>query len=145
MCDEPAESAPSRSPQERRAQVLARLRELATERDAIQERRRVITEELHTLLRRAHDLGSTWQEIADSAGYTSAVSARNQALSARDAEPEPADPALAGTYSVKEAAQLLGVHPKTIYQWVKSGRITVADDRVRGTRVFLPDSTSSPD
>lgn len=133
MCEGHAENGTDRE------RVRDRLRALAAERKALDRRRQELTDELHRMLRVAHDVGWSWSEIADFAGYKNAAAASNQAK-ARDAVPVP--PHRPGTYSVRETAQRLGKSTQTIYTWIEAGLLE-ADDGPRGKRVFLPDLPSS--
>ena len=134
MCDGPAEAGTDRE------RVRDRLRALVAERKALDRRRQDLTDELHRMLRAAHELGWSWTEIADFAEYKNAAAARNQAK-ARDAVPARSHPP--GTYSVREAAERLGVSPQTIYSWIDAGRLEVSEHGTRGKRVYLPDSPPS--
>lgn len=136
MRDRPADE------ESERARVRDRLRELDDERKRLDERRERITEERHRLLRVAHDLGWTWTEIANFAGYANAAVARNQAV-AREPGSSTSHPP--GTYSVREAAERLGVSAQTIYSYIDSGKLEAVEYRTRGKRVYLPDAPSSVD
>lgn len=94
-------------------------------------------------MREAHEHGYSWQEIAEAAGLGNANVAKSLAAKKSDL-PDPVVPVAppAGTYSVPEAAAELGVTKQTVYKWIKSGQIRVADDRPRRLRVFLPPSDS---
>lgn len=133
MCEGHAEAATDRE------RARDRLRALVTEREALDRRRQELTDELHLMLRVAHDLGWSWSDIAVFAKYKNAAAASNQAKSRREVPPASSPP---GTYSVREAAERLGKSTQTIYTWIESG-ILEAEDGPRGKRVFLPDRPSS--
>lgn len=133
MCEGHAEAATDRE------RARDRLRALVAEREALDRRRQELTDELHLMLRVAHDLGWSWAEIASFAKYKNAAAASNQAKP-RDAVPLAAHPP--GTYSVREAAERLGKSTQTIYTWIETGRLE-AEDGPRGKRVFLPDALAS--
>ena len=137
MCA-PTEQPESERGQDRpeRARVRARLEKLVAQREAAELRRTQLTTEIHGLLRDAHDAGWSWAEIAEFAGYRSADAARNQATPVASRPSGRSEPT--GSYSVREAAELLGVSPQTVYAWVASGRIKAADSRKSGRRVYLP-------
>lgn len=129
MCEGHAEGGTERE------RVRDHLRALVAEREALDRRRQEVTDELHEMLRVAHDLGWSWAEIASFAKYKNAAAASNQAKPRSEvpiASPPP------GTYSVREAADRLGKTPQTIYAWIESGRLET-EEGPRGKRVFLPD------
>ena len=135
MCEGHAEAGTDRE------RVRDRLRALVAEREALDQRRQDLTDELHRTLRTAHDLGWTWAQIADFAGYRNATVARNQA--APQSTTSTSHPP--GTYSVREAAERLGVSTQTIYARIVTGRLEVAEHQGHHTRVYLPDAPSSVD
>jgi excisionase family DNA binding protein len=47
------------------------------------------------------------------------------------------------TYSVKEAAQVMGVSPKTVYNWIRNGSLEVRRLTPRG-KIFIPESSITP-
>jgi excisionase family DNA binding protein len=79
------------------------------------------------------------------AGYRTAEAARVQALRRDDRAPAPPPAPPEGSYSISEAADLLGVSAQTIYDWIRAGRIEVALDRPRGRRVYLPERSTPSD
>ncbi len=125
--------------------VKRRLADLVAERDRAEARRRDLTDQIRATLRQAHDLGLSWSELAEVAGYRNAEAARVQALRRDDRAPAPDAIHPEGSYSIREAAEILGVTSQSIYDWIKSGRIQVAVDRPRGRRVYLPRRLASPD
>ena len=133
MCDGHADADTERE------RVRDRLRALVAERRTLDQRRQKLTDELHLMLRAAHDAGWSWVEIAEFADYKNAAAARNQAKP-RDAVPPPSH--TAGTYTVREAAERLGKSAQTVYAWIESGRLE-AEMGPRGMRVALPDSLTS--
>ena len=125
--------------------VLARLASLVEERDRLQSRQHEITTAIHAALRAAHDAGFSWTEIARTTGYSSASVARNQADPRGPRPPAPRPPDPPGTYSVREAAQILDVSEPTVYTWIRSGRLQATRGRSRGQRVYLPVDTPGLD
>lgn len=141
MRDGPNESAsaPARTPEERE-QLKRRFANLKTKRSEIERSAEAVTEQIHLLLREAHEAGWSWAEIAEIADYRNGAVARAQAARAGDVEPAPLPP---DSYTVREAAERLGVSVQSVYASIRAGRIIVADDRAKGRRVYLPDSGTS--
>ncbi|GAA4363029.1 hypothetical protein GCM10023146_01950 [Nocardioides caricicola] len=132
-------TAHGRTP-ENRERLKQQFRELRDKRAEIERNAQAVTEEVHLLLRRAHDDGWSWADLAELAGFRNADVARTQAAPASATTPSRPPP---DTYTVREAAARLGVTSQAIYQAIQSGRIEVADDRARGRRVYLPPEQDS--
>lgn len=122
--------------------VKQRIADLVAERDRAEARRRDLTDEIRASLRLAHDLGVSWSELAVLAGYRNGENARVQAYRRNDRAPTPAREHPEGSYSIREAAAALGITPQAVYDRIKAGRLTVAVDRPRGRRVYLPEGTT---
>lgn len=145
MCEEEEASNDNAVPRSPAAEALRHLADLVAERDRAEALRRDLTDQIRTALRRTHDLGVSWSELANVAGYRNAEAARAQAIRHEDREIDPAAVHPDDSYTVSEAAQRLGVTKQAIYDWIKAGRIEVAVDRPRGRRVYLPSSMPSRD
>lgn len=113
---------------------LSKIAELVAERERIEQARKALTAEIRSAMRTAHDDGNSWETIATTAGYQSANAAKNHAApkgsTSRSSQ--------AGTFTVAEAAELLGISRQTVYDRIKSGDLKTTDDRARGRRVRLP-------
>lgn len=126
--------------------VAAAAREL---REA-EEHHRLAASRLADALLSAHERGSTWAVIARAAELGSAETARIRAYRARDRDDVP--PALRWQYergsaprpspptvglSVTAAADQLEVSRKTVYAWIRSGKLAATTDETGRTRVLL--------
>ena len=98
----------------------------------------------------AHQGGFSWSEVARAAELGSAETARIRAYRAKDANdlppamrwrrergsaprPESSKPGL----SVTEAANRLGVSRKTVFAWIRVGKVDSVTDDAGRTRVLL--------
>ena len=48
-----------------------------------------------------------------------------------------------GTYRIKEAAEMIGVHPSTLKRWIKQKKIREVGRDIRGWRVFTQEDIES--
>lgn len=129
-------------------QVAAAAREL---RD-VEEHHRASATRLAEALLLAHQAGFSWSEVARAAELGSAETARARAYRAKetpDVPPSlrwrrergstPRPQSTADGLSVTEAAARLQVSRKTIYAWVRNGKLATTSDEAGRTRIRLDD------
>ena len=129
---------------------LERLSVAADELLDAEEQHRKAAAGFAALLLRAHEAGSTWTEVARVARLGSAETARIRAYRAKDRKDVP--PALRWQHergsaprpspeavglSVTAAAKHLNVSRKTVYAWIRGGKLSTSTDEAGRTRVLL--------
>lgn len=129
--------------------VAAAAREL---RD-LEQQQRAGAARLAQALLSAHQAGFSWAEVARAADLASGETARTRAYGARDPKevppslrwrrehgstPPPISPATG--VSVTEAASQLGVSRKTVYAWIRNGKLASTTDEAGRTRVILEEN-----
>lgn len=130
--------------------LIEEVADIARELRDAEEQHRLAASRLAAALSRAHQGGLTWAAIARAAGLGSAETARIRAYRAKDHKDIP--PALRWQYqrgsaprpptsevglSVTAAAERLQISRKTVYAWIRSGRLSSTTDEAGRTRVLL--------
>lgn len=143
-------SEPGAEDQRRAERLIRRVAEAAKDLQNAEDRHRISASALAEALLAAHGAGFTWSEVARAADLGSAETARIRAQRAKEtpdlspalrwsrehgSAPRPT-PSIPGV-SVTDAARSLGVSRKTIYAWIRSGRLQTATDEAGRTRVLL--------
>lgn len=132
--------------------LLAAVATAARELRKIEEHHRTSAARLADALLSAHQGGFTWSQVASAADLGSAETARIRAYRAKNADvppslrwrqergsaPRPGQPPDTGL-SVTEASSRLQVSRKTVYAWIRSGKIAATTDESGRTRVLLDD------
>ena len=136
--------------QTREKRLIGRVADAARELRDAEDRHRASATGLAEALLAAHNGGFTWSEVARAADLGSGETARIRAHRARESKDLP--PAVrwrrehgsaerptssAPGVSVTDAARTLGVSRKTIYVWVRSGKLASTVDEAGRTRVLL--------
>lgn len=139
--------------QEPATRLIDRVAEAARKLRDAEEQHRTTASEFAEALLAAHEGGFTWTEVARAADLGSAETARIRAQRAKDTEnltpairwrmergstPRPAS--TAPGVSVTEAARRLNVSRKTVYAWIKSGKLNSTTDEAGRTRVLLEEN-----
>lgn len=151
-------SGPDPSDPARADHLIDRVADAAQALQDAEDQHRVSAAQLAEALLAAHQGGFTWSEVARAADLGSAETARIRAYRAKDANDLP--PALrwrrergsavrpktskAGL-SVTEAAKHLDVSRKTVYAWIRSGKLTSTTDEAGRTRVLEESLKNLPD
>ena len=141
---------PNSDDQARDAHLIGLVADAARELREAEDRHRASAARLADALLLAHQGGFTWSEVARAADLGSAETARIRAYRAKDAADLP--PALRWReqrgsaarpappeqgISVTDAARHLGVSRKTVYVWIRSGKLNSTTDEAGRPRVLL--------
>lgn len=130
--------------------LIERVAETARKLRTAEEHHRTTASEFAEALLAAHEGGFTWTEVARAADLGSAETARIRAQRAKEADEltpavrwrlergsTPRNAASAPGVSVTEAARLLSVSRKTVYAWIRAGKLNATTDEDGRTRVLL--------
>lgn len=133
--------------------LIDRVTEAARNLRSAEEHHRATASELAEALLAAHEGGFTWTEVARAADLGSAETARIRAQRAKEADEltpavrwrlergsTPRPTATTPGVSVTEAARRLNVSRKTIYAWIRGGKLNSAVDDAGRTRVLLEEN-----
>lgn len=138
--------------QEPATRLIDRVAEAARKLKDAEAQHRTTASEFAEALLAAHEGGFTWTEVARAADLGSAETARVRAQRARDTKDltpairwrmergsTPRPGTTAPGLSVTEAARSLDVSRKTVYAWMRSGKLRSTSDESGRTRVLLDD------
>lgn len=146
---------PGAQDQGRAERLIRRVAEAAKDLQSAEDRHRASASALAEALLAAHGAGFTWSEVARAADLGSAETARIRAQRAKEAPdlspalrwqrergstPRPAS--TAPGVSVTDAAKHLGVSRKTIYAWMRSGKLKTTTDEAGRSRVVMDEDSA---
>lgn len=141
---------PSADNQARAERLIARVADAAGALRDAEDAHRASASALAEALLAAHKGGFTWSEVARAADLCSAETARiraHRAKETKDLSPAlrwrrergsaPPPTSSAPGVSVTDAAGILRVSRKTIYAWIRSGKLNSTTDEAGRSRVLL--------